>query len=55
MGESVKIECPRSGKTPILEIRKCPKCGVDVEVFSTDRKVNCPSCGSPVSHKEDKG
>ena len=32
-------------RTPTLEIRKCPQCGEEVEVFSTDLKVVCSRCG----------
>ncbi len=32
-------------RTPTLEIRKCPQCGDEVEVFSTDLKVVCSRCG----------
>ncbi|RPJ50426.1 MAG: hypothetical protein EHJ95_07080 [Methanobacteriota archaeon] len=32
-------------RTPTLEIRRCPACGADVEVFSNDLKVECPRCG----------
>jgi len=39
--------CPGAAnmRTPTITIKKCPKCGGDVEVFSTDMKVNCLSCG----------
>lgn len=43
----MKFECPGTAniRTPVLEIRECPECGGEVEIFSTDMKVNCPSCG----------
>ena len=28
-----------------LEIKTCPECGADVELFSIDRKVACEKCG----------
>lgn len=28
-----------------LEIKTCPVCGADVELFSIDRKVACDKCG----------
>jgi ribosomal protein S27AE len=28
-----------------LEIKTCPECGADVELFSIDRKVACDKCG----------
>ncbi len=35
-------------KTPTLKIKKCPECGEEVEVFSTDVKVACPGCGTEI-------
>jgi NADH pyrophosphatase NudC (nudix superfamily) len=35
-------------KTPTLSIRKCPQCGVEVEVFSNDISVKCSGCGFEV-------
>jgi NADH pyrophosphatase NudC (nudix superfamily) len=32
-------------RTPALAIRKCPQCGVVVEVFSNDISVECSNCG----------
>ena len=42
--------CPGSAnlKTPTLKIKKCPKCGADVELFSIDVTVKCPNCGFTV-------
>lgn len=39
--------CPGSAnmRTPTLKIKKCPECGSEVEVFSTDTKVTCEKCG----------
>jgi ribosomal protein S27AE len=39
--------CPGSSnvRTPTLSIKKCPQCGEDVEIFSTDTKVACGYCG----------
>ena len=39
--------CPGAANikgTPTLKIKKCPACGADVEVFSTDIQVYCPCC-----------
>ena len=43
-------KCPGSlcSGTPSIKIKKCPGCGVEVELFSVDMKVDCPSCGQPV-------
>ncbi len=32
-------------KTPTLEIKICPVCGSEIELFSTDIKVPCDKCG----------
>lgn len=39
--------CPGSSllRTPTLEIRKCPQCGEELEIFSNDLKVKCSNCG----------
>jgi ribosomal protein S27AE len=44
------VGCPGSSalKTPELKIKKCPECGGEVEVFSTDVKVKCQKCGFTV-------
>ena len=34
--------------TPTLTIQKCPQCGEDVEMFSSDAKVHCSKCGLTV-------
>jgi NADH pyrophosphatase NudC (nudix superfamily) len=31
--------------TPTLTIKKCPRCGEEVEVFSNDISVKCSRCG----------
>ena len=40
-------KCPGSSNikgTPDLKIKKCPNCGNEIELFSTDMKVNCGQC-----------
>ncbi|MEW6447983.1 MAG: hypothetical protein AB1426_07840 [Bacillota bacterium] len=39
--------CPGSDniRTPTLRIKKCPRCGSEVEVFSNDVRLKCPGCG----------
>jgi hypothetical protein len=39
--------CPRAANLRIhpLTIRKCPQCGEEVEVFSTDAAGKCSMCG----------
>lgn len=31
-------------RTPTLTIKKCPQCGDDVELFSSDFEVQCSKC-----------
>lgn len=41
-------DCPGAAqftRTPTLKIKKCPECGADVELFSTELKVKCGKCG----------
>jgi len=40
-------KCPGASslRTPVLKIKKCPECGEEVEIFSTDVKVKCRNCG----------
>jgi len=40
-------KCPGAAdiRTPTLQLKKCPKCGAEVEMFSTDMQVDCPGCG----------
>ena len=40
--------CPGSVSirgTPTLAVKKCPECGNEVELFSTDAKAECGQCG----------
>jgi len=40
-------KCPGASniRTPTIELKKCPECGEEVEIFSIDMQVNCPKCG----------
>jgi NADH pyrophosphatase NudC (nudix superfamily) len=42
--------CPGAAnlRTPTLTIKKCPQCGEEVEVFSSDVSVRCSRCGFKV-------
>jgi NADH pyrophosphatase NudC (nudix superfamily) len=31
--------------TPTLKVKKCPECGGEVELFSTDTQRVCENCG----------
>lgn len=43
-------KCPGADnvRTPTIKIKKCPQCGGEVELFSIDMKIDCPSCGQTV-------
>ena len=47
---SEEIHCAGRGNlgTPTLRIVKCPECGSEVELFSTDVRVRCDNCGYEV-------
>ncbi len=32
-------------KTPTLEIKICPRCGNEIEIFSIDTEMACDKCG----------
>ena len=32
-------------KTPTLTLKKCPQCGEEIEIFSSDTSASCPGCG----------
>lgn len=35
-----------------IELKKCPDCGYELEFFSDEIKVRCPSCGKDVLKEE---
>ncbi len=43
-------QCPGASniRTPTIELKKCPQCGEEVEMFSTDMQMDCPKCGFTV-------
>jgi hypothetical protein len=43
-----RCPCGQVGATPTIQIKRCPQCGGEVELFSTDMKMDCPSCGQTV-------
>ena len=45
MAEQIKCAGRNNLGTPTLRIMKCPECGSDIELFSTDVKVKCDKCG----------
>jgi len=44
------FKCPGSfgSGTPSIKFKQCPRCSGEVELFSIDMKVDCPSCGQPI-------
>ena len=40
-------KCPGAAniRTPTIKIKKCPKCSVEVEIFSDEMQVKCGNCG----------
>ena len=40
-------QCPGVSrlKVPTLEVKICPQCGEEIELFSTDVSVTCDNCG----------
>lgn len=43
-----EISCPGAAAikgTPTLKVKKCPDCGSEVELFSTDVQRACDKCG----------
>ena len=34
--------------TPTLKIKRCPDCGGEIEVFSTDKDIVCQKCGRTI-------
>jgi ribosomal protein S27AE len=39
--------CPGAAnlKTPTLQVRKCPRCGEEIEIFSNEVSATCGGCG----------
>lgn len=46
-GEMMVDQCPGAIniRMPRLELKECPKCGEEIEVFSNDTSAQCPRCG----------
>ena len=40
-------KCPGASKIlmPTIKLKKCPECGEEVEIVSTDIQEDCPKCG----------
>jgi predicted RNA-binding Zn-ribbon protein involved in translation (DUF1610 family) len=42
------VVCPGAANitgTPTLQIKRCPQCSSEIELFSTDVQLPCPQCG----------
>jgi transposase len=41
------LHCPGAAniRIPELEVRKCPECGSEIEIFSNEFQSRCTSCG----------
>ena len=37
--------CQGKPRTPTILEKKCPQCGHDIEMFSTDTEARCENCG----------
>ena len=37
--------CQGKPRTPTILDKKCPQCGQDIEMFSTDTEARCENCG----------
>jgi transposase len=39
--------CPGTAnlRTPTLAVKKCPRCGAEIEIFSNEPSATCDSCG----------
>ena len=47
----MEISCPGAGNisgTPTIKVKRCPACGGEIELFSTDVQLACPACGHMV-------
>ena len=40
-------KCPGASniRTPTIELKACPRCGAEIEMFSSDMQIDCPKCG----------
>jgi len=43
-------KCPGASniRTPTIELKACPQCGAEIEMFSSDMQIDCPKCGFTV-------
>jgi ribosomal protein S27AE len=43
-------QCPGASniRTPTIELKTCPQCSTEIEMFSSDMQMNCPKCGFTV-------
>ena len=50
-------ECPGPDrkKPSVPEEFECPKCGSDIEMWSSDSMVTCPKCKAEIAREELEG
>jgi ribosomal protein S27AE len=43
----MQFTCPGTAnlRNPTLELRTCPQCGEEIEIFSDEMKASCGRCG----------
>jgi len=43
-------QCPGASniRTPTIELKTCPQCSTEIEMFSSDMQMDCPKCGFTV-------
>lgn len=43
----MQFTCPGAAnlRSPTLEVRTCPQCGEEIEIFSDEMKASCERCG----------
>ena len=43
-------QCPGASniRTPTIELKTCPQCCAEIEMFSSDMQMDCPKCGFTV-------
>jgi len=47
--------CPGASNikgTPVLEVKKCPRCGSEAELFSNEDSTVCENCGQIIYNDE---
>ena len=47
-------ECPGAGrkKADVPEEIECPECGAEIEMWTNETKVTCPSCSKVITREQ---